>query len=393
MTSGVAFELAAPARIVFGAGTVGQIGGIARALGERALLVTGRSRRHEAAVAGPLAAAGVGWTPFAVDGEPTVAMARAGTAAAVAAGCDLVIGFGGGSALDAAKAIAALTANGGDPLDYLEVVGRGKPLARPSLPFIAVPTTAGTGSEVTKNAVLASPEHGVKASLRSPLMLPRVAIVDPELLAGVPPPVLAASGLDALSQLIEPFLSIRANPVTDGLAREVIPRAAAALPRAYAAARAGSAIAPDDRESLALASLFGGLCLANAGLGAVHGFAAPVGGMFEAPHGAVCAALLPAVLRVNARALAARVPDSAALPRLRELAAMLTGRPAATAADGIAWVESLTRALEIPGLARYGLTADRIPDLVAKARVASSMKGNPLPLTDDELSEIARASL
>ena len=219
--------------------------------------------------------------------------------------------FGGGSALDAAKAIAALTANGGDPLDYLEVVGRGQPLARPSLPFIAVPTTAGTGSEVTKNAVLASPEHGVKASLRSPLMLPRVAIVDPALLAGVPAPVLAASGLDALSQLIEPFLSIRANPVTDGLAREAIPRSAAALRRAYAA----GAPAASRRERLALASLFGGLALANAGLGAVHGFAAPVGGLFEAPHGAVCAALLPAVIRVNARALAARVPDSAALPR------------------------------------------------------------------------------
>jgi alcohol dehydrogenase class IV len=393
VSAGAAFELAAPARIVFGAGAVGQIGGIARALGQHVLLVTGRSRRHEAALAGPLAAAGVRWTPFAVDGEPTVATARAGTAAAAAAGCDLVVGFGGGSALDAAKAIAALAANGGDPLDYLEVVGRGQPLTRASLPFIAVPTTAGTGSEVTKNAVLASPEHGVKASLRSPLMLPRVAIVDPDLLAGVPAPVLAASGLDALSQLIEPFLSIRANPVTDGLAREAIPRSATALPRAYAAARAGGAIAPDDRESLALASLCGGLCLANAGLGAVHGFAAPVGGMFEAPHGAVCAALLPAVLRVNARALAVRLPGSAALPRLRELAAMLTGRPGAAVPDGIAWVESLTRTLEIPGLARYGLTADRIPDLVAKARVASSMKANPLPLTDDELSEIARASL
>jgi alcohol dehydrogenase class IV len=272
-------------------------------------------------------------------------------------------------------------------------VGRGQPLTRPSLPLVAVPTTAGTGSEVTKNAVLASPEHGVKASLRSPLMLPRVAIVDPDLLAGLTPPVLAASGLDALSQLIEPFLSIRANPVTDGLAREAIPRSAGALARAYAAARAGGAIAPEDRESLALASLCGGLCLANAGLGAVHGFAAPVGGMFEAPHGAVCAALLPAVLRVNARALAERLPGSAALLRLRELAAMLTGRADATASDGIAWVEALTRTLEIPGLARYGLSADRIPDLVAKARVASSMKGNPLALTDDELSEIARASL
>ena len=393
MASGVAFELAAPARIVFGAGTVAQIGAIARGLGTHALLVTGKSRRHEAAVAEPLAAANVRWTPFAVDGEPTVATARAGTAAAGAAGCDLVIGFGGGSALDAAKAIAALAANGGDPLDYLEVVGRGQPLARPSLPVVAVPTTAGTGSEVTRNAVLASPEHGLKASLRSPLMLPRVALVDPDLLAGVPAPVLAASGLDALSQLIEPFLSIRANPVTDGLAREAIPRSAAALPRAHAAARAGGSIAPADREALALASLFGGLCLANAGLGAVHGFAAPLGGMFEAPHGAVCAALLPAVLRVNARALAARLPDSDALPRLRELAAMLTGRPGATADDAIAWVDALTRALEIPGLARYGMTTEQIPDLVAKARAASSMKGNPLPLTDDELAEIAATSL
>ena len=213
-----------------------------------------------------------------------------------------MIGFGGGSALDAAKAIAALTANGGDPLDYLEVVGRGQPLARPSLPFIAVPTTAGTGSEVTKNAVLASPEHGVKASLRSPLMLPRVAIVDPDLLAGVPPPVLAASGLDALSQLIEPFLSIRANPVTDGLAREAIPRAAAALPRAYAAARAGGAIAPDDREALALASLFGGLCLANAGLGAVHGFAAPRRGHVRgAPRGGLRGAAAGRAARERAR--------------------------------------------------------------------------------------------
>jgi alcohol dehydrogenase class IV len=393
MTAGAAFELAAPARIVFGAGTIRQVGEVAAALGKYALLVTGKSRRHEAAVAGPLAAADVRWTPFAIDAEPTVETARAGAAAARAGGCDLVIGFGGGSALDGAKAIAALSANGGDPLDYLEVVGRGQPLTRASLPFIAIPTTAGTGSEVTKNAVLASPEHGVKASLRSPLMLPRVAIIDPDLLAGLPAAVVAASGLDALSQLIEPFLSIRANAVTDGLAREAIPRSAAALPRAYEAARAGAPIAPADREALALASLFGGLCLANAGLGAVHGFAAPVGGLFAAPHGAVCAALLPAVLRVNARALAARAPGSPALPRLRELAVLLTGRPDATAADGITWVEDLTRRLAIPGLGHYGMTASRIGDLVAKARVASSMKGNPLVLTDEELAEIAAAAL
>ncbi len=393
MAADLAFELAAPARIVFGAGSVSQLGGIAAELGHHALLVAGKSARHGDAITEALAAAGVRATPFSVDGEPTVDTARAGTAAARAAACDLVIGFGGGSALDAAKAIAALAANGGDPMDYLEVIGRGRPLARPSLPFVAVPTTAGTGSEVTKNAVLASPEHGVKASLRSPLMMARAAIVDPDLLARLPPAVLAASGLDALSQLIEPLLSIRANPATDALAREAIPRAAAALPRAHAAARAGEPIAPADREALALASLFGGLCLANAGLGAVHGFAAPLGGMFAAPHGAVCAALLPAVMRVNSGALDARAPSSPARARTREVAAMLTGRADASVGDGLDWITSLCRTLEIPGLGRYGMTADRIPELVAKARAASSMKGNPLPLTDDELGEIARASL
>jgi alcohol dehydrogenase class IV len=305
----------------------------------------------------------------------------------------LVIGLGGGSALDAAKAIAALVANGGDPLDYLEVVGRGLALTRTSLPFIAVPTTAGTGSEVTKNAVLASPAHGVKASLRSPLMLARVAIVDPDLLAGLPPAVIASSGVDALSQVIEPFLSIRASAATDPLAREGIRISAAALPRAHAAARAGRPIDPADRQALATASLYGGLCLANAGLGAVHGFAAPLGGMFAAPHGAVCAALLPAVLRVNARALAARAPNSSARARCRELAAMLTGREGASIDEGVDWIAGLCRTLEVPGLSRYGMTAARIPELVTKARAASSMKGNPLPLTDAELVEIAAASL
>ena len=237
------------ARIVFGPARVREVGGDRqRRLGGHALLVAGSSNRHAARSPSRWRRPAFAGRAFSVDGEPTVDTARAGTAAARAAGCDLVIGFGGGSALDAAKAIAALVANGGDPLDYLEVVGRGQPLLRPSLPFIAIPTTAGTGSEVTKNAVLASPEHGVKASLRSPLMLARVAIVDPDLLAGLPPAVLAASGLDALSQLIEPFLSIRANPATDALAREGIRRSAAALPRAHAAARAGGA---DRRPTIA----------------------------------------------------------------------------------------------------------------------------------------------
>jgi len=273
------------------------------------------------------------------------------------------------------------------------VIGRDHALARAATPTIAIPTTAGTGSEVTRNAVLASPEHGVKASLRSPLMLASAALVDPDLLAGLPAPVIAASGLDALSQLIEPFVSIRANPLTDGFAREGIRRSAGALRRAYTAARLGVAVAAADREALALASLLGGLCLANAGLGAVHGFAAPLGGMFDAPHGAVCAALLVPVVRVNVAALRARAPGGPALARYREVAALLTGQASAEIEDGLAWLASLGGALEVPPLARHGLRAADIPRLVDKARAASSMKGNPVPLTDAELTEIAHEAL
>lgn len=393
MAPSLAFELAAPTRIVFGAGSAREVGVLAAGLGRCALVVTGKSLDRARAVLETLAAAGVPATTFSVAGEPTVETARAGMAAAREASCDVVVAFGGGSALDAGKAIAALLANGGDPLDYLEVVGRGQPLTRRSLPFIALPTTAGTGSEVTKNAVLGSREHGVKASLRSPLMLPSVALVDPDLLVGLPAEVLAAGGLDALSQLIEPFVCARANPLTDGFAREGLRRSASALRRAYTAARLGVVVAPADREALALASLLGGLSLANAGLGAVHGFAAPVGGIFDAPHGAVCAALLGPVMQINVAALRARDPNSTALARYQEVAALVTGKPSATIEDGLAWVAALCRALDIPGLARYGMRQSDVVALVGKARVASSMKGNPIALTDAELAEIAARAL
>lgn len=390
---GLAFELSAPARIVFGAGCAREVGALAAGLGGCALVVTGKSTDRARGVMEALAAAGVRATIFSVAAEPTVETARAGVAAARAAACDVVIGFGGGSTIDAGKAIAALIANGGDPLDYLEVVGRGQPLTRRSLPFIALPTTAGTGAEVTKNAVLGSRGHGVKASLRSPLMLPTVALVDPDLLVGLPAEVLASSGLDALSQLIEPFVSVRATPLTDGFAREGLRRSAAALRRAYTAARLGVVVAPADREALALASLLGGLSLANAGLGAVHGFAAPAGGIFDAPHGAVCAALLGPVMRINVTALRARDPGGPALVRYQEVAALVTGNPAATIEEGLAWVAALCRALDVPGLARYGMGESDVAALVDKARVASSMKGNPISLTDAELSEIATRAL
>lgn len=385
----VAFELATAARILFGAGRARELPAIAAELGmHHVLLVTGRDPARSGGLEAALRAVGMSVQRFAVEGEPSVELARAGMNVAMAAGCDGVIAFGGGSALDAGKALAALVANGGDPLDYLEVIGRGRALSRSSLPFVAVPTTAGTGSEVTRNAVLASAAAQVKASLRSPHMLPNVALVDPDLLIGLPRAVLAASGMDALSQLIEPFLSSRANPVTEALAREGIRRSARSLRRAVIEGADDSA-----REDLALASVFGGLCLANAGLGAVHGFAAPIGGTFAAPHGAVCAALLPAVLDVNHRAMASRTPDHAALLRMHELGALLTGDPEAGVDAALAWVEALRVDLGIAGLESYGMREADVAAIVAKAKTASSMKGNPILLTDEELTEIALRAL
>jgi alcohol dehydrogenase class IV len=373
------FEFATATRIVFGEGVLGEVPTAAGAMGARALLVTGRSPARAAL---PAAAT------FAVEGEPTVDAVRRGVEAACEAGADLVIALGGGSAIDAGKAIAALVANGGDVLDYLEVIGKAQPLARPSLPFIAIPTTAGTGSEVTRNAVLASPEHGVKASLRGPFLLPRLAVVDPELTYALPPAITASTGLDALTQLIEPYVSVRANPMTDALCLQGMRRVAGALRRAW---RDGN-----DREArrdMALASLFGGLALANAGLGAVHGFAAPVGGMFPAPHGAVCAALLPHAMEVNIRALGARASAGDALARYVEVARTLTGDAEARAEDGAAWVGRLSRELEIPGLAAYGVDRKDVPALVEKAALASSMKGNPIALTPEEMAEVVGGAL
>jgi alcohol dehydrogenase class IV len=389
VSGAVPFEFATAGRILFGPGVLAQAAGIVRALGAaRVLLVTGRAPERAAPLRQALAREGLAVAEVAIAGEPTVEDARAGVARALEERCEAVVAMGGGSAIDAAKAIAALAANGGDPLDYLEVIGRGRAIVRPPLPLVAIPTTAGTGSEVTRNAVLLSREHQVKVSLRSPLMLPPVALVDPELLAGAPASVLVPSGLDALSQLIEPFLSGRANPLTDTLAREGMRRSVRSLRRAVL-----EGVDAPAREDLAFASLCGGLCLANAGLGAVHGFAAPAGGMFAAPHGAVCAALLAPAMEVNLRALEARAPGHPSLPRFEEIAALVTGRGGARAADGIAWLASLRRELAVPGLARYGMTAADVPALVEKAKVASSMKGNPIVLSDDELTEIALGAL
>ncbi len=377
------FEFTTANQIIFGAGTLAEIGQVTAGFGRKALLAAGVHNPNLDRVVSLLSASGVTCMHFPVTGEPTVTSIEQGVAAARETGCDVVIGFGGGSSLDTAKAIAAMLTNPGTLLDYLEVIGRGQVLRQVPAPFIAVPTTAGTGSEVTRNAVLAVPEKQVKVSLRSPLMLARSALVDPELTYSLPPEVTAAAGMDALAQVIEPFVSSRANPLTDLYCREGIARAAWALPRAYQDPQDAQA-----REAMAFASLMGGLALANAGLGAVHGFAGPIGGMFSAPHGAVCAALLPATVAVNLQALAARAPENPALRRYLEVARLVTSLPDATTGDLVRWLEDLRSALHIPGLQDYGITQAAFPVLSEKGAAASSMKANPIPLTGAERMEI-----
>jgi alcohol dehydrogenase class IV len=345
-------------------------------------VVTGASTERAAALVSALSA-----ETFAVPGEPTVELVREGARRVQNAACDVVISLGGGSAIDAGKAIAIVATNGGEPLEFLEVVGKGRVLVVPPLPFIAVPTTAGTGSEVTRNAVLGSTEHGVKASLRSPLMLPRVALVDPELTYGLPPAITASTGLDALTQLIEPYVSARANPLADALCIEGIRRVAGALRRAY---RCGTD--RDARRDMALASLLGGMALANAGLGVVHGFAAPLGGGWKAPHGSLCAALLPHGMTANVAALRARAPQHPALERYSAIARLLTGQNEATAEDGLHWVYALCGELNVPALRAWGVTEADLPGVVEKATGASSMKANPLPLTSEELLAVVMAA-
>lgn len=382
------FEFATATRIIFGPGTLKQIGDIAKELGRRALVVTGRDSRRAEPLRQSLAAGGVTTSFFPVSGEPDLSTVTKGVAQAKAEQCDLVISFGGGSALDAGKAIAAMLTNPSELLDYLELIGRGRAMPNPAASFIAIPTTAGTGSEVTRNAVLASPEHKVKVSLRSPHMLPRVALVDPELTYNLPPNITASTGLDALTQLIEPFISTRANPMTDALCREGIRRVARSSRAAFHEGQN-----PPAREDMSLASLFGGLALANAGLGAVHGFAGPIGGRFPAPHGAICAALLPHVMEINVQALSQRQPKSEPLRRYRELAQLLTGKAQAQAQDGITWVRQLVSELQIPPLRTYGLSRASTAELVAQALKASSMKANPIALTPEELAVTLEAAL
>jgi alcohol dehydrogenase class IV len=398
------FEFSTAGRIAFGPGACDQVPDLVAGFGKRAFLVLGGTPNRFGRILDQLASRGIAWDSFRVTGEPTTDVAQEATTSARNTAAEIVVAIGGGSVLDTGKAVAALLTNEGDLSDYLEVVGKGRPLQKPAAPCLAVPTTAGTGAEVTFNAVLGVPDRHVKVSMRSPLLLPRWAIVDPLLTHSMPPELTASTGLDALTQLIEAFVSNKANPLTDGVCREGLHRAGRSLRRAF---EDGSNA--DAREDMSLASLFSGMALANAKLGAVHGFAGPLGGMTTAPHGVICGKLLPYVMQANVRALqdqvAGRRPSVPArqgsscedarptLARFDEVARILTGRSTARASDAVTWIEDLCNVLALPGLRKYGLSENDFPIAAAKAKHASSMKGNPIELQDDQLIQILRQAI
>jgi len=377
------FEFMTANRIIFESGGIAQIGIIAKEFGKKVFLCSGMPVEETNRMVAYLDEEGLTAVVLTVQGEPTVEGLKEGLELARNETCDMVIGFGGGSAMDSAKVLAAMLRNPGEIIEYLEVIGAGRKLSVPSAPCIAIPTTSGTGAEVTKNAVICSTENKVKVSLRSPSMLPEIVLIDPELTKSVPPDITASTGLDALTQVLEPFVSKFANPITDAFCREGLARGARSLKRAFDDGTDMSA-----REDMAMTSLFGGLALANAKLGVVHGFAGVIGGMVNIPHGVVCAALLPYAIKMNVKALTGREPHSVALERFHEVAQILTGKNNSQAIDGVLWIHELCKYLNVPTLSSFGLTVSEFPMIIEKSVASSSMKGNPIELTYWELEEI-----
>lgn len=382
------FNFATSGQIIFGNGKLQSLKDLIVPLGKKALIVKGKKYPDPSAIFKILENAKVETSTLIVDREPDLEMIEQGIIIGREIHCDFVIGFGGGAVIDAGKAIAAMLNNEGDLMDYLEVVGMGLPLRNPSLPYITIPTTAGTGSEVTKNAVISIPDRRVKVSLRNAFLLPRVAIVDPELTLSVPKNVTASTGMDAFTQVLEPYVTKITHPLVDMFCREAIPIAAKNLHLAYSVSDNLTA-----RENMAYVSLLGGLSLANAKLGAVHGFAGPIGGMFHAPHGMICAALLPAAMQVNAELVAGSGENDEKTIRFREIARWVTGSDAAEIEDGVQWISELARSMHIPGLSDFGISESDFPEVIEKAEHSSSMKGNPVNLSKADMERILAMSM
>lgn len=373
----ISFGITQPGRILFGRGEAMKASGLIRGFGEGVLVVHGANRERAKWLKIPDAE--VQGLPCL--GEPTLAMLEEALQRARGFDPQVVVGLGGGAVIDLAKALAALIPAPDGPMEHLEVVGKGLPLRADPLPFVAIPTTAGTGAEVTKNAVIGLPDLGRKVSLRHDRMVARLAIVDPALTDGCPKAVTLASGLDAVTQVIEPFLSSKATPYTDALTRPAIPLGMQALMQLM------QGEAPDARDVMAWVSLCGGLGLANGGLGAVHGLAGVIGGMTGAAHGAICGALLGPVLAANRDAT-----TGLARQRVDEVCGMLAGPLGATQDEVPAALQAWAWAEGLPGLAAMGVVEDQHAAIVAAAREASSMKGNPVALSDAVLHQILQSS-
>ncbi len=391
------FSLARLPRIEFGAGSLNRVPALAAAYGSRTLIVCGARAVQATAqwqqLLDGLRKQDLSWDVLHVGGEPSPQLVDDAVAQFRAGDFDVVIGIGGGSVLDAAKAIAGLLRNGDSVMDYLEGVGPEKPYRGPATPFIAVPTTAGTGSEATKNAVLSQPgKDGFKKSFRDERLVPEYAIVDPDLLVSCPPELIAANGMDALTQLIESYVSLRANTFTDALAISGLRAARDGLLPWYE----GTGDQDSARSRMAYAALISGITLAQVGLGSVHGLAAPMGAFFPIPHGVVCGTLVASATRVNIDVMQTREADNPALGKYARLAEILCERrirePAAAYTALIDLLEGWTERLQLPRLARYDITAADIPHIVAHSR-GSSMKTNPVLLTDAEIARVLEARL
>ena len=389
MAAGYSLEFYTAGRIRFGNDSVDELADLVPEMGRRALLVTGARFARESGLLARLRASFPVGAVAECGREPHVEDVDRAVAAAQEAGCDVVVAVGGGAVLDCGKAAAGMMTNPGGLADYLEGVGSGREITEPAAPMIAVPTTAGTGSEVTKNAVITGP--GYKKSVRSPLLIPRIAVVDPRLTYSMPPEGTAACGMDALAQLIEPYLSRNAEPLTDAFALTGIRAAARGLEAAWE-----DPLDEEARENMALASLLGGICLANAGLGAVHGFAAPLGALFPIPHGIACAAMLVPVIEGNLEAARGTAVEDRVWSRFARVAVALTGRAASdrllTVEAGLDFLRELTRRLRLPRLGAFGVGEAEVEAVVAGAR-GSSMRYNPVDLADAELADILRSAL
>jgi alcohol dehydrogenase class IV len=381
------FEFISPTRIIFGKGGFRKCGVLARELGNNALVITGSGKVSVDGLRNLLRAEGIKWTEYRVKDEPNIGIILDGIRIAKDAKCDHVICLGGGSVMDAGKAIAAMMTNPGNLMDYLEVVGKGNSVNIQGLPVINIPTTAGTGSEITRNSVILVPEGKVKVSMRGKGMVAAIALIDPELTYSLSPETTATTGMDALTQVIEAYMSNSANPISDAYAIEGIRRGAESVLKAFQHGRDEEA-----RENMVLTALFSGIALSQAGLGAVHGFAGVIGGLTDAPHGAICACLLSSVLRANFEEINKKIDDNDSLIRFSKISQILTGTSPASPQSAIQWIRDLCKKLEIKGLSSLGVKMEDFDSIVQKAVVSSSMKKNPVILSEDALHRILNES-